>query len=354
MMQGGGGGVQVMESAPAPAEEPLQMVMLPNGEMGAVVSGGPVEGMLQDKQGVQYMVTGDGSDIVQQQQQQQQQNGITTVTTNVTQQYVQEPAVSNGHDSSMIRIVGIQDRRPGGSVVKAVGSPASNLHTLDLETDLQRQPAVARAPRKQNLGPLSDISQQEPALRTAVPPGLTGDIFKDTELVEAKVKDLCRRINLGEDQKEKLRLALMTKGLDSVTVDVSSGSVRVGGGGGGAGARGRGRPRGAATRGASGGARINRPAAARTIKCDQCKKEFPANVDESVLVHHIKTAHMTKAQEKSTLIQHQAVAHGPSQESQKEGTKKGEAEKKVEKTKVIGGENEKVKPKPEIVKKIVD
>ena len=64
--------------------------------------------------------------------------------------------------------------------------------------------ASARAPRKQNLGlPLSDISQQvlvssniltrvnhllqEPALRTAVPPGLTGDIFKDTELVEAKV-----------------------------------------------------------------------------------------------------------------------------------------------------------------------
>ena len=46
---------------------------------------------LQDKQGVQYMVTGEGSDIVQQQQQQQQQqqNGITTVTTNVTQQYVQ-------------------------------------------------------------------------------------------------------------------------------------------------------------------------------------------------------------------------------------------------------------------------
>ena len=42
---------------------------------------------LQDKQGVQYMVTGEGSDIVQQQQ--QQQNGITTVTTNVTQQYVQ-------------------------------------------------------------------------------------------------------------------------------------------------------------------------------------------------------------------------------------------------------------------------
>ena len=83
----------------------------------------------------------------------------------------------------MIRIVGIQDRRPGGSVVKvrdvvvliffifstyfqalsrwemlfwififfqlieifqAVGSPASNLHTLDLEADLQRQPVTQR------------------------------------------------------------------------------------------------------------------------------------------------------------------------------------------------------------------
>merc|ERR1719319_1370244 len=87
-----------------------------------------------------------------------------------------------------------------------------------------------RAPRKQSLGPLSDISQQEP-LRSAVPPGLTGDIFKDTELVEAKVRDLCRRVNLGEPEKEKLRLALMTKGLDAVTVDMSSGAVRVGGGG---------------------------------------------------------------------------------------------------------------------------
>ena len=39
--------------------------------------------MLQDKQGVQYMVTGDGSDIVQ------QHNGIAAVTATVTQQYVQ-------------------------------------------------------------------------------------------------------------------------------------------------------------------------------------------------------------------------------------------------------------------------
>ena len=40
--------------------------------------------MLQDKQGVQYMVTGDGSDIVQ------QHNGMVAVTTSVNhQQYVQ-------------------------------------------------------------------------------------------------------------------------------------------------------------------------------------------------------------------------------------------------------------------------
>ena len=37
--------------------------------------------LLQDKQGVQYMVTGDGADLVQ------QHNGI--VATPVTQQYVQ-------------------------------------------------------------------------------------------------------------------------------------------------------------------------------------------------------------------------------------------------------------------------
>ena len=39
--------------------------------------------MLQDKQGVQYMVTGDGSDIVQ------HHNGMAAVTATVTQQYVQ-------------------------------------------------------------------------------------------------------------------------------------------------------------------------------------------------------------------------------------------------------------------------
>merc|ERR1719469_1709054 len=87
----------------------------------------------------------------------------------------------------------------------------------------------------------------------------------------------------------------------------------------------------------------------KEIKCDKCGKAFPKNVDESVLVHHIKTFHMTapakqwactkcskvlgsevalkyhscqvdqfKCQDcnklfmqKSTLMEHMAVAHGP-------------------------------------------
>jgi len=61
----------------------------------------------QDKNGATYMVTSDGSDVVQ-------HNGGVQAHT----QYIQEAPVSNGHDSSMIRIVGIQDKRPGGSVVK--------------------------------------------------------------------------------------------------------------------------------------------------------------------------------------------------------------------------------------------
>ena len=37
-------------------EEPLQMVMLPSGEQGMVVAGGPVEGMLQVTRGLILMV----------------------------------------------------------------------------------------------------------------------------------------------------------------------------------------------------------------------------------------------------------------------------------------------------------
>ena len=49
---------------------------------------------------------------------------------------------------------------------------------------------------------------------SVVPTGLTGDLFKDTELVEKKVNDICSKIDMTEKEKEKLRLNLMTKGLN--------------------------------------------------------------------------------------------------------------------------------------------
>merc|ERR1719350_614958 len=127
--------------------------------------------------------------------------------------------ISLGTDSSMIRIVGIQDKqgRPHVSVVKSVGNTTKTSlgEPYDLEADLVRQPI--RAPRKQSLGRVSDFSQDD-SLSSDVPPGLTGDIFKDTELVEAKVREICKKINMTEQEKEKLRLNLMTKGLDSVQI----------------------------------------------------------------------------------------------------------------------------------------
>merc|ERR1719186_1569406 len=92
----------------------------------------------------------------------------------------------------------------------------------------------------------------------------------------------------------------------------------------------------------------------REIKCDKCGKAFPRNVDESVLVHHVKTFHLNpkkwactkcdkvlasemalkyhtcsdtkfKCQDcnklfmqKSTLMEHMAVAHGPVMEKSPE------------------------------------
>ena len=38
-------------------------------------------------------------------------------------------------------------------------------------------------------------------MNSDVPPGLTGDIFKDTELVEAKVREICKKINMTEQEK---------------------------------------------------------------------------------------------------------------------------------------------------------
>merc|ERR550534_3083828 len=74
--------------------------------------------------------------------------------------------------------------------------------------------------------------------------------------------------------------------------------------------------------------------AQETFACVKCEKDLPT---ATALKYHTCGDRFQCNEcnklflQKSTLIQHQAVAHGPSQESQKEGTKKGEAEKKVEK-----------------------
>ena len=117
-------------------------------------------------------------------------------------------------------------------------------------------------------------------------------MFKDTELVEAKVNDICRKVNMTEKEKEKLRLSLMTRGLNA---GVGAGRGKPG--------RGRGsRPLSAAI------SRVTRRQPKKTIKCDMCKKEFPANVEESILIHHVKTAHMNKArQEKEKLPEDQRL-----------------------------------------------
>ena len=81
------------------------------------------------------------------------------------------------------------------------------------------------------------------------------------------------RMNLNQ----KLRLSLMTRGLNA-----------------GVGA-GRGKPsRGRGSRPLSSTLSRIAKRPKKTIKCDMCKKEFPANVEESILIHHVKTVHMNK------------------------------------------------------------
>ena len=106
------------------------------------------------------------------------------------------------------------------------------------------------------------------------------------------MNDICRKVNMTEKEKEKLRLSLMTRGLNA---GVGAGRGKPG--------RGRGsRPLSAAI------SRVTRRQPKKTIKCDMCKKEFPANVEESILIHHVKTAHMNKArQEKEKLPEDQRL-----------------------------------------------
>ena len=68
----------------------------------------------------------------------------------------------------------------------------------------------------------------------------------------------------------------MIRGLDSFRVERSKTTL----------VRGRGKGPGPGL----GGRLVTAPA--KSIKCDQCDKSFPVNVDESVLVRHINTDHI--------------------------------------------------------------
>ncbi len=83
---------------------------------------------------------------------------------------------------------------------------------------------------------------------------------------------------------ETLRLHLMTHGLNNL----SAAAIY---------ARGRGgsallRPRGRGSRGGRGRGNKSRPIRPRVIKCDKCGYEFPAEVNERILVEHITKYHM--------------------------------------------------------------
>ena len=46
-------------------------------------------------------------------------------------------------------------------------------------------------------------------------------------MLSLQVKDLCRKVSLSEQEKEKLRLTLMTKGLDAVALDTGAGKETI-------------------------------------------------------------------------------------------------------------------------------
>jgi len=314
-----GAGLQETEAQPAEAAvmeagevEAGVMVMLPSGEQGLVVTGPEdLEGLtMAQPQSDQQLVTEYTDTSVK------TETGINGITE------LQKPKLSN---SSMIKIVGIQDKRPTSQISLSKPLQTKTSYTTFEPDNKQNQ---NRAPRKQTLGGVAGYNQDGKS--PVVPKGLTGDLFQDTELVERKVQDICSKIDMTEKEKEKLRLNLMTKGLN-IGMGVGRGR-RVD--------MGRPRPSPQLT--------VRKPGPQKSIKCDMCKKEFPANVDESILIHHVRTVHMNKQKEKfvcpkcerafptalalkyhkclglehyqcpecdklfmlkSTLVQHQAVAH---------------------------------------------
>jgi len=156
--------------------------------------------------------------------------------------------------------------------------------------------ATSRQPRKQTLEVSSDLSQEY-----RVPSGLTGDLIKDTVLVDEQVDMVCSRYSLLLHQKEELRLGLMTNGLDYAKSFIIKEKIKRKGvvnGRGARGGRGRVRPTKART-------------APRVIRCDQCRVEFPANTEERVLMEHVQKFHIEAAAVEATAVSPAITASPP-------------------------------------------
>ncbi len=147
-----GAGLQETEGQPAEAAvmeaanaEAGVMVMLPSGEQGLVVSGSEdLEGLtIAQPQAGQQLVTEytDTSNNVQ------AETGINGITE------LQKPKLSN---SSMIKIVGIQDKRPTSQISLSKPLQTKTSYTTFEPDNKQNQ---NRAPRKQTLGGVAGYNQ---------------------------------------------------------------------------------------------------------------------------------------------------------------------------------------------------
>ena len=142
----GGTGIAETEVQPAEEAEAGVMVMLPSGEQGLVVSGPEdLEGLTVAPQPLvdSPPVTGYTTDT--------SNNTVETGINGITE--LQKPKLSN---SSMIKIVGIQDKRPTSQISLSKPLQTKTSYTTFEPDNKQNQ---NRAPRKQTLGGVAGYNQ---------------------------------------------------------------------------------------------------------------------------------------------------------------------------------------------------
>jgi len=187
-----------------------------------------------------------------------------------------------------------------GSGISVPHKQGGMIHVVGVRQDkpsiqIQENKQQNRQPRKQQLSANSDYSQDKPAS------GLSGDIIKDTVLVDSCVDMVSKRITLSASAKEQLRTNIMTHGIDYAQTflnkeRLSQRAKRLSNqSGGGRGiSRSKYGPRGAIGR-PKGRPPKRAAMKARVIKCDQCNLEFPAEIEEYKLIQHIERFHLKPA-----------------------------------------------------------